>query len=276
MNPVVVVAAAGGGSGLMGCIAFVMLIVVVIGVIIQCAIGVLLWPLVLICHIFGCGGGGGGGGDDGGGAQVDQAQIASAYQSDGTGELAVGSVPDDLLDTINSAGAECSQIGPIVIAAQIQAESGWNRSLVGTNGAEGISQLPPDKFKEFGKDTDDNGKTSALDAEDSIMAQGKYMCSLYGDVKDLIANNVVKGSPLDLTLTAYDLGLDAVKEAGGVPDTSRSQSYISSIRSQFALYGGAIKPPEGSAYPSMSASPYPTAAGTPTPRGTPSATATAE
>lgn len=259
------VAIAAGGTGLMGCMAIVLMIIVILAVIVQCAIGVLLWPLVLICHIFGCGGGGGGGG-----AEVDQDQVVSAYNGDGKGELAEGSVPEDLLETINDAGDECAQIGPIVIASQIQAVSRWDRKLVGPNGAEGISQLPPDKFKEFGEDTDDNDKTSALDAEDSIMAQAKYLCSLSKSMGNLIATGVVKGNQLDLVLTAYDLGLDAVKAEGGVPETSHSQSYIASIRAQFALYGGAIKPPEGSDYPSIS--PYPTGSGTPSPSDIPDPT----
>ncbi|AZS86477.1 lytic transglycosylase domain-containing protein [Streptomyces griseoviridis] len=251
------VAIAAGGTGLLGCMGLVLTVIVILGVIVQCAIGVLLWPLVLICHIFGCGGGGGGGG----GASYDQQQVQSAYQSDGKGALADGSVPADLLEAIKAAGRECTQIGPVVIASQIQAESRWDKGLVGPDGREGISQMPKDKFEEFGKDDDDNGKTSALDAEDSIRAQGRYLCSLEGEVNKLLADGSVVGGSLDLTLTAYDVGLDAVKAAKGVPKTARSQGYIAGIRSQFALYGGAIKPPDGepyptdSAYPSFSASP---------------------
>ncbi|MEU0844901.1 transglycosylase SLT domain-containing protein [Streptomyces sp. NPDC005962] len=59
-------------------------------------------------------------------------------------------------------GDLCSQIGPVVIASQIQQESGWNKELVGINGAEGISQVPPDTFKKWGEDENDNDKTSGL------------------------------------------------------------------------------------------------------------------
>ncbi|MFJ9423211.1 transglycosylase SLT domain-containing protein [Streptomyces sp. NPDC101249] len=246
------VAVAAGGTGLLGCMGLVLTVIVILGVIVQCAIGVLLWPLVLICHIFGCGGGGGG---NGGEASYDQQQVQAAYQSDGKGALADGSVPADLLEAVKAAGRECTQIGAVVIAAQIQAESRWDKGLVGPDGREGISQLPPDKFKEFGKDDDDNGTTSALDAEDSIRAQGRYLCSLASEVNTLLADGSVSGGSLDLTLTAYDVGLDAVEAAKGVPKTSRSQGYIAGIRSQFALYGGAIRPPDGEPYPTGSAFP---------------------
>lgn len=116
--------------------------------------------------------------------------------------------------------------------------------------------MPPDKFTEFGEDSDDNGKTSALDAEDSITAQGKYLCDLAEDIDTLRADKEVEGDSLDLTLAAYDVGLDAVKQAHGVPDTPRSKSYVSAIRSQFSVYSGAVKPPDGS--------PYPTGSGIPT------------
>ncbi|MEU9413145.1 transglycosylase SLT domain-containing protein [Streptomyces sp. NPDC048281] len=246
-----------GGTGLLGCMGIVLAVIIIMGVVVECAIGVLLWPLVLICHIFGCGGGGG--------AQVDQDAVVTAYKSDGTGPLEADSVPEDLLQVIRDAGNQCTQIGPIVIAAQIQQVSGWNRSLVGPNGREGISQMPPDKFTKFGEDRDDNGKTSALDPEDSIMAQGKYLCSLAGDVKQLLNDNAVTGNALDLTLAAYDVGEEAIKQARGVPDTDQVQSYIAGIRGQFALYSGAIKPPDGSPYPTISAYPTLTSASTPTP-----------
>ena len=59
-------------------------------------------------------------------------------------------------------GDLCSQIGPVVIASQIQQESGWNKELVGINGAEGISQVPPETFKKWGEDENDSDKASGL------------------------------------------------------------------------------------------------------------------
>ncbi|WP_413102880.1 transglycosylase SLT domain-containing protein [Streptomyces sp. Inha503] len=183
---------------------------------------------------------------------------------DGRDELYSPAVPQDLLTTVRDAGQLCSQIGPVVIASQIQLESGWNKKLVGTDGAEGISQVPPDKFEEFGEDENDNDKTSGLDPEDSIMAQGRYMCSLAKQIDTLLDTKQVKGDPLDLTLAAYDVGLDTIKEAKGIPDGSPANGYVTGVRSSFALYAGVMKPPEGEDYPTMSPAPMPSGSSIPT------------
>ncbi|MBC7272636.1 MAG: transglycosylase SLT domain-containing protein [Streptomyces sp.] len=225
---------AGVGTGVLGCLfAPLLILLLLLGVLVMCAIGWILWPIVLLCEIglLPCGGGGGGGGGG-----VDSTAIVDAFNSDGLGELNTEAVPSKYREVIEKAGQECAQIGAIVIVSQVQYESGFVENLVGPDGAEGLSQLPPDKFDEFGEDDDDSGETSALDGEDSIMAQARYMCSLADDIDALIASNEVQGDRLDLTLAAYDAGLDAVKEAKGVPETSRSQTYVIGVRSSFALY----------------------------------------
>ncbi|WP_329473057.1 transglycosylase SLT domain-containing protein [Streptomyces sp. NBC_01723] len=234
------------------------ILIILIGAIIVFIIYTFFLPLVIICDIFGCGGGAGG-------ATGDSSQVAEAFGGDGRGELYEPSVPGEFLEYIKNAGAECTQIGPVVIASQIQLESMFNERLVGPDGAEGISQLPPDKFEEFGEDEDDNDKTSALDAADSIMAQGRYMCSLAEHIDELVANNEVEGDLLDLTLAAYHVGLDTVKESGGVPAHSGAQSYVYGVRSSFVVYSGAVKVPEGSAYPTIS--PLPLDSINPSPTG---------
>ncbi|WP_367318313.1 transglycosylase SLT domain-containing protein [Streptomyces sp. HUAS ZL42] len=237
---------------ILGCLAFVLLIVIAIGTLVACLLGFVFWPLMLLCKInlLPCG-------DDSDGGGLDNDQVIAAYESDGKGQLNSATIPSQYVTLVEEAGNECTQIGAIVIAAQIQLESGWNEKLVGPDGAEGISQVPPDKFKEFGEDADDNDKTSGLDAADSIKAQSKYMCSLAKEIDTLIANNEVKGDPLNLTLAAYDSGLDAVKQAKGVPDNDRAQSYIIGVRSGFALYSNSVDMPYESPYPSLSPRPTP-------------------
>src|SRR5262249_52458489 len=143
--------------------------------------------------------------------------------------------PKHLVKTIRDAGKLCDQIGPVVIASQIDYESHFNKNFVGPDGAKGISQVPPDAFKKFGKDDDNNGDVSALDPKDSIMAQGRYLCDLADKVDQLRAGGQITGDALNLTLAAYDSGLATVKEHKGVPKTAAAQSYIVGIRSKFAL-----------------------------------------
>lgn len=245
-----IIMAAAAGTGVSGCLLFpVIILVLLAGVLVICAIGFFFWPLVIICSIFGCGGGDGE-------ASVDNDRVSEVFASDGSGELNEAAVPAGFLEYVKDAGEECDRIGPMVIAAQIQQASQWNEKLVGVGGKKGISQLPPDKFDEFGEDDDDNDSTSALDGGDSIRAQGRYMCSLSKEIETLTASNEVKGDHLDLTLAAYSLGLDAVKKAKGVPAEGGAQSYVYGIRSSFAIYSDAIKLPEGETYPTIS--PLPT------------------
>ncbi|MEU4569460.1 lytic transglycosylase domain-containing protein [Micromonospora sp. NPDC023956] len=199
-------------------------------------LGVLLAPLILLILLFG-----------GGGSGLDAGQTAddslAAVQGDGKGDLDRSQVPAALADTVEDAGSTCSAIGPIVIAAQIEVASGWDPAKVGPGGRVGISQLPPDVFTRYGEDTDDNDETSALDEEDSIMAQARYVCALAGEVRTLLDNGQAIGDPLDLTLVAYDQGIDAVREAGGIPSTNEAQSYVVQVRALFGKYQGLGGPP---------------------------------
>ncbi|MEU9222155.1 transglycosylase SLT domain-containing protein [Streptomyces sp. NPDC048376] len=246
----------GLSGGTVGCLLSPLIILLLIAAtLIVCAIGFFFWPLVLLCDIFNfCGT------DHGGSGARDE--VSMVMNGDGREELYSTSVPSDLATTIREAGAECTQIGPVVIAAQIQLESGWNRTLVGDDGEEGISQLPPDKFEEFGEDEDDNDKTSAMDPEDSIMAQGRYMCSLSKDVGTQLDAGAIEGDPLDLTLAAYNIGFETIEQAGGLPEGTEGASakgYVTAIRASFPYYAGTLAK-DGEDYPSMTSPPWPSGA----------------
>ncbi|MFF8480936.1 lytic transglycosylase domain-containing protein [Streptomyces antibioticus] len=146
-------------------------------------------------------------------------------------------VPENLLLPITDAGSVCDAIGPVTIAAQIQYETRFDSDFVGPNGAEGISQVPPDVFDRLREDGD------PFDAEQSIDAQADYLCELADETQALIDNGTAVGNPLDLTLAAYDVGMDAVREAGGLPATEEAQSYVTGVRSWFAPMEGVGPPP---------------------------------
>lgn len=227
-------------------------------VIVFCGFGVLLAPLIAIYLLFhSIFGGGGGGGDLPG--PSDASSVVAIFQGDGHGDLDTSTVPEDLVDPIQKAGQICGAIGPIVIASQIERASNFDASLVGPDGKQGISQLPPDVFTKYGKDDDGNGKTSALDAEDSIMAQGRYLCDLADQAQKMIDANEATGSVLDLALAGYDVGMDAVRAAKGVPQTAEAQGYVAAIRAQFAKYAGVAAIPSGTPTPTGIQTSLPTA-----------------
>jgi len=146
-------------------------------------------------------------------------------------------VPADLYDSIENAGSVCDVIGPVTIAAQIQYETGFDADFVGPNGAKGISQVPTDVFKRLHEDGD------PLDAKQSIAAQGAHLCELAEQAQSLIDAGEATGSVLDLALAAYDVGMDAVREAHGVPATEEAQSYVVGVRTWFASMEGIGPPP---------------------------------
>lgn len=235
-----------GGTGILMFPVSVLVAVAVI--IIICGLGVLLLPLVvffLFIH--------GGGGD----SSVNPNDVVSAIQDDGTKPLDPSSVPADLATVIQDAGALCPQIGPVVIASQIDVESGFDATVVGPEGEQGLSQLDTRIFQQFGKDDDGNGVVSALDAADSVMAQGRYLCALANQVGSFVVEEDPMRDTASLSLAAYDVGIEAVRQADGVPQTNRSQSYVLNVRAQFAKYEGII-PSSPSPSPTVSASTSPT------------------
>ncbi|MEU8419593.1 lytic transglycosylase domain-containing protein [Micromonospora sp. NPDC048835] len=220
-------------------------VVVAGAVLIIGGLGVLLFPLIVLIILFT-----NPGSSDSGDAWDRADESLAAFQGDGKGTLDRTQVPVLLADTIEDAGTLCTSIGPIVIAAQIEVESDWDGAKVGTDGELGISQLPPAAFDRHGKDTDKNDKTSALDPKDSIMAQGRYLCALADEAQGLIDSGEAIGSALDLALVAYDQGMVAVREAGGIPATAEAQGYVAKVRARFGQYQGLGGPPPS--FPSAS------------------------
>ncbi|MDX3850996.1 transglycosylase SLT domain-containing protein [Streptomyces sp. AK02-01A] len=246
-NVAVTAAAAVGG---LGCLASpVALVGGIVVVIIVGGLGVLLAPVIALILLFT------GGGDKS--PDINPDQVVSAVQGDGKGELDPTTVPADLVDPIQRAGALCPEVGPIAIAAQIQQESGFSTTVVGDEGEVGLSQLPPEVFVRFGKDDDGNGGASALDPTDSILTQGRYMCSLVEQLTPLADAGRPLGDVLSLALAAYDTDVDTVRVAGSVPQTNESQNYVLQVRANFARFQGVVPAP----------SPSPVTTPTPSPEG---------
>lgn len=222
-----------GASGCLGCLMIIpggIIAVVVIG-----GLGVLLWPLVVLILLFG-------GSHPSSSDPPDYAKAAQVMQGNGKGTLAPDSVPRYLYNAIERAGGDCGALGPVVVAAQIEAESAFDPGYVGPRGNQGISGLDPEVFQRYGTDTDGDGKVSPFDPEDSVAAQGRYLCALAGQAQKLLDDHQVTGSVLDLTLAAYHGGMDALKRSGGVPATGGASEYVSEVRVWFPEFAGAYPP----------------------------------
>ncbi|MEW1736246.1 M23 family metallopeptidase [Nocardia beijingensis] len=142
---------------------------------------------------------------------------AAATTSDG--ELAPGSVPPDFEPWYRRAGGLCPQISAALLAAQGQAESGFQPRATSGAGAQGPAQFMPGTWATYGADDDGNGQASPFDIGDAIMAQGRYMCAIAATVDTWIDEGKVHAphGRAELYLAAYNAGEGAVLASGGFP-----------------------------------------------------------
>ena len=91
---------------------------------------------------------------------------------------ALSGVPAEYLAAVMKAGSICKEITPSLIAAQIEAESGWDPKAVSPTGAQGIAQFMPGTWKTRGIDADGDGTADPFNPDDAIASQGAFMCAL--------------------------------------------------------------------------------------------------
>lgn len=158
--------------------------------------------------------------------------VASSQEESG----GVDNVPAEYRDDVLRAGKICPVITPPVIAAQIEAESGWNPKAGSGAGAQGIAQFMPATWANVGLDGDGDGKADIWNPHDAIWTQGHYMCNLVSQVDAAKQAGRVNGDTLQLALAAYNAGLGAVLSYGGIPPYSETQAYVRRIMGLIPKY----------------------------------------
>lgn len=185
---------------------------------------------------------------------------AAVAVAPGPGGYSPGNVPAAFQPWVLRAGATCPTIGPAVIAAQIDAESGYAVDAVSPVGAQGPAQFMPGTWPAWGRDDDGNGRTSPFDIGDALMAQARFMCSLLTTVQEFLRDGVITKpdrNPLDLALAAYNVGPGGpgsprgVYGAGGIPVNGQTELYVPRIRALMVsrygwLPGGGVPAGDGS------------------------------
>ena len=144
--------------------------------------------------------------------------------------LKAGSVGAEFVPWVVRAGAMCPASPAPLIAAQIEAESGWNRYAVSGVGANGLSQFMPGTWAAYGRDDDGNGSVDPTDIGDAVMAQARYNCAVAELVKD------VPGDATALMLASYNAGPGAVLAHRGVPPYPETQAYVVKIKAGAVKY----------------------------------------
>lgn len=124
-----------------------------------------------------------------------------------------------------------------VLAAQLEAESGWNPNAKSGVGASGLAQFMPDTWASYGEGGDASNPVQA------IAAQGRYMGAL---VKQLLP--VAKSTGQDvirLALAGYNAGPGAVESFKGIPPFAETRDYVEKIMGTAQSKYGAACPADG-------------------------------
>ena len=128
-----------------------------------------------------------------------------------------GWVPVGLRPVI-TASATANGIAPVVLAALLRSESGFDARAVSPVGAAGIAQFMPATARGIGLD-------DPFDPAQAIPAAAR-----------LLGGHLKEFGSLPLALAAYNAGAGAVHRYGGIPPYRETQAYVARI---LALSGGA-------------------------------------
>jgi len=165
----------------------------------------------------------------GGGVTADATGGASA-------RLRLGSVPVEYEPLVQRAASTCPGITAPLLAAQLDAESGWNPRAVSPVGARGLAQFMPGTWDAEGLDGDRDGERDPFNPADAIASQASFMCKLLAAVT---VDQRLTGGRFDLALASYNAGLGAVQRYRGVPPYVETQAYVRRIRTLMAGYTAA-------------------------------------
>lgn len=121
-----------------------------------------------------------------------------------------GWVPSQYRQMILDAGQRFN-VQPVLLAAQLKAESDFNPNSVSPAGAEGIAQFMPGTARSM-------GLSNPFDPRASIFAQAKLMSQL-----------IKQFGSIPKALAAYNAGPGAVQKYGGIPPYAETQAYVAKI-----------------------------------------------
>lgn len=108
-------------------------------------------------------------------------------------------------------GATAGNLPPIVLAALLRAESGFNRWAVSPVGAQGIAQFMPATARGM-------GLRDPFDPSQAIPAAGR-----------LLGGHLRAFGSIPLALAAYNAGPGAVTRYGGIPPYAETRAYVAKI-----------------------------------------------
>ncbi|MDJ0363039.1 M23 family metallopeptidase [Rhodococcus sp. H29-C3] len=158
-------------------------------------------------------------------------------------DLAAGQIPPEFQPWLTRSAAQCREVSPAILAAQLKQEAGFTPGLTSPAGAKGYGQFMPETWAAYGFPVDDNGTVTGPagagdpnDIGDAVMAQGRYNCSVADTLRPGIESGSITGDPVELMLAGYNAGPGAVQQFGGIPPYPETQNYVTTITANASNY----------------------------------------
>ncbi len=134
-------------------------------------------------------------------------------------------VPAEYKSFFTVAARRCPGVlTPTGLAAMAYVESRFQPDAESGNGAQGLMQILPSVFRQYGVDANGDGKKNVFTPADAIATAAIYSCVIARDVRSL------PGDQLSLRLAAYNAGLGAVHKYRGVPPFNETRDYVAQVK----------------------------------------------
>ncbi len=130
----------------------------------------------------------------------------------GAGTAGAGLSGESEYESLIEEAASRNGVDPAILHGLIEQESGFDPSATSSAGAAGLTQLMPGTASSL-------GVANPLDPAESIEGGARYLGQLMGQF----------GGNAEDALAAYNAGPGAVKQYGGVPPYSETQSYVTKV-----------------------------------------------
>jgi soluble lytic murein transglycosylase-like protein len=130
---------------------------------------------------------------------------------------------------------------PQMLAGVAYVESRFQPDAESGNGAQGLMQILPSVFRQYGVDANGDGKKNVFTPADAVATSAIYYCVLSGLVKRF------GGDQTSLLLAAYNAGIGAVTKYHGVPPFAETRDYITQVKLWTSRFAEQFAPPSPTA-----------------------------
>jgi soluble lytic murein transglycosylase-like protein len=137
-------------------------------------------------------------------------------------------VPTEYKSYFQVAAKRCPAVlTPQLLAAIAYTESRFQSDAESGGQAQGLMQILPSVFRQYGVDADGDGRKDVFTPADNVATSAVVLCMLSKSVT--AAGDRLQGSSLDLLLASYNAGFGNVQKYKGVPPFTETQDYVRQV-----------------------------------------------